>query len=283
MINLLIFTFQAPQIRYTNLNNKKEGTIIMIDIHCHLLPGIDDGSENLDISLQMARDAVADGITHALLTPHHMNGHYINHATDVVDLTNWFQAELDKNHIPLTVFPSQEVRINGNLLSLIDNHDILTTDEQGQYILIEFPSHDVPAFTKKMLFNLQERGLTPVIVHPERNTELMAHPELLYDMVSNGAYSQITASSYVGTFGKAVQKFSEDILDNGLTQIIASDAHHLPDRTYEMSDAFAKLKKEYGSRRSHAFDDNAKALINGDPLIRFDETPIKKKKFFSAY
>ena len=107
----------------------------MIDIHCHLLPGIDDGSENLDVSLQMARDAVTDGITHALMTPHHMNGHYINHAEDVVDLTNWFQSELDKNNIPLTVFPSQEVRINGNLMSLLDNNDILTTDEQGQYIL----------------------------------------------------------------------------------------------------------------------------------------------------
>lgn len=255
----------------------------MIDIHCHLLPGIDDGSEDLDVSLQMARDAVADGITHALMTPHHMNGHFINHAADVINLTNWFQTELDKNNIPLTVFPSQEVRINGNLLSLLDHHDILTTDEQGQYILIEFPSHDVPTFTKKMLFHLQERGLTPIIVHPERNTELMKHPELLFDMINNGAYSQVTASSYVGTFGKAVQKFSEDILDNGLAQIIASDAHHLPGRTYEMSDAFAKLKKKYGQRRSRLFDENAKALINGDPLIRFDETPIKKKKIFSAY
>lgn len=253
----------------------------MIDIHCHLLPNVDDGSENLTISLQMARNAVADGITHALMTPHHMNGQYINHAKDIVNLTAWFQSELDKNGIPLIVFPSQEVRINGNLLSLLDAHDILTTDEQGQYILIEFPSHDIPVFAKEMLFKLQSRGLTPVIVHPERNTELMAHPELLYEMVNNGAYSQITASSYVGTFGKAVQKFTEDILDNGLAQVIASDAHHLPGRTYEMSAAFAKLKKKYG--RSHIFDDNAKALINGDPLTRFDETSIKKKKFFSTY
>lgn len=260
----------------------KRGTI-MIDIHCHLLPSIDDGSENLDISLQMARDAVADGITHALMTPHHMNGRYINHAKDVINLTSWFQSELNKEKIPLTIFPSQEVRINGNLLSLLDNHDILTTDEQGQYILIEFPTNNVPAFTKEMLFKLQERGLTPVIVHPERNTELMTHPELLYEMVNNGAYSQVTASSYVGTFGKAVQKFSEDILSNGLAQIIASDAHHLPGRTYEMGNAFAKLKKEYGQYRSSIFDSNAKALINGDPLIRFNETPIKKRKFFSGY
>lgn len=255
----------------------------MIDVHCHLLPGIDDGSENWTISLQMARDAVADGITHALMTPHHMNGRFINHAADVIALTNQFQAKLDKNNIPLTVFPSQEIRINGSLLSLLDHHDILTTDEQGQYILIEFPSHEIPTFTNKVLFQLQERDFTPIIVHPERNTELMKHPELLFNMINNGAYSQVTASSYVGTFGKAVQKFSEDIMESGLAQIIASDAHHLPGRTYEMRDAFAKLKKKYGQRRSHLFNENARAIINGDPLIRLDESPIKKKKIFSAY
>ena len=123
----------------------------MIDIHSHLLPGIDDGSESLDVSLQMARDAVADGVTHALMTPHHMNGRYVNHASDVIKLTADFQTELNNANIPLTVFPSQEVRINGGLLSALDDGDILTTDEQGTYILIEFPSDDVPAFTMDML------------------------------------------------------------------------------------------------------------------------------------
>lgn len=255
----------------------------MIDIHSHLLPGIDDGSENLNVSLQMARDAVADGVTHALMTPHHMNGRYVNHASDVIKLTADFQTELNNANIPLTVFPSQEVRINGGLLSALDDGDILTTDEQGTYILIEFPSDDVPAFTMDMLFQIQQRGLVPIIVHPERNTRLMKEPQLLNDMVSRGAYAQVTASSYVGTFGKAVAAFSEDIIANGLAHLFASDAHHIPGRKYNMRAAFDKLTKQYGQSMVNEFDNNARALVNGEPLVRWHETPIKKKVFFSAY
>lgn len=255
----------------------------MIDIHSHLLPGIDDGSENLNVSLQMARDAVADGVTHALMTPHHMNGRYVNHASDVVKLTADFQTELNNANIPLTVFPSQEVRINGGLLSALDDDDILTTDEQGTYILIEFPSDDVPAFTMDMLFQIQQRGLVTIIVHPERNTRLMKEPQLLNDMVSRGAYTQVTASSYVGTFGKAVTAFSEDIIANGLAHLFASDAHHIPGRKYNMRAAFDKLTKQYGKSMVNEFDNNARALVNGEPLVRWHKTPIKKKVFFSAY
>lgn len=255
----------------------------MIDIHSHLLPGIDDGSENLNVSLQMARDAVADGVTHALMTPHHLNGRYVNHASDVIKLTADFQTELNNANIPLTVFPSQEVRINGGLLSALDDGDILTTDEQGTYILIEFPSDDVPAFTMDMLFQIQQRGLVPIIVHPERNTRLMKEPQLLNDMVSRGAYAQVTASSYVGTFGKAVTAFSEDIIANGLAHLFASDAHHIPGRKYNMRAAFDKLTKQYGQSMVNEFDNNARALVNGEPLVRWHETPIKKKMFFSAY
>lgn len=255
----------------------------MIDIHSHLLPGIDDGSKSMDISLQMARDAVADGITHALMTPHHMNGRYTNHAQDVIERTTAFQAALDEHNIPLTVFPSQEVRINGGLMTALDEHDILTTDAQGTYVLIEFPSDDVPTFTMDMLFQIQQRGMVPVIVHPERNTRLMREPQLLYDMVSRGAYAQVTASSYVGTFGKAVSTFAEDIISNGLAHVFASDAHHIPGRSYEMTAAFNKLRETHGGEMANKFEENAKALVNGERLSRFSQTPIKKKRFFSPY
>jgi len=261
-------------------NNRRAA---MIDIHSHLLPGIDDGSENIEISVQMARDAVADGITHALMTPHHMNGRYINHANDVIKLTEQFQRVLDDRQVPLTVFPSQEVRINGGLIEDLSVGDLLTADEQGTYMLIEFPSNDVPAFTMDMLFKLQQQGVTPIIVHPERNTRLMKQPELLYDMVSHGAYTQVTASSYVGTFGKAVTAFSEDIISHGLAHLFASDAHHIPGRKYEMTAAFEKLAANHGDSYVKTFQDNAKAIVNGEPVHGFSEQPIKKKKLFSAY
>lgn len=105
-----------------------------------------------------------------------MNGRYTNHATDVIRMTDEFQDELDRRNIPLTVFPCQEVRINGQLLEAIDHNDILTCDVSGHYVLIEFPSDDVPLYTQNMLFEVMQRGMIPVIVHPERNTRLMKHP-----------------------------------------------------------------------------------------------------------
>ena len=151
--------------------------MVLVDIHSHILPGSDDGSPDLDSSLGLAEDAVTDGITHALMTPHTLNGKYLNHKKDIIKKTAKFQEELKNHNIPLTVFPSQEVRLNGNLPQALDDDDILFCDEDGRYMLLEFPSEDVPTYAKDMTFKLLGRGITPIIVHPERNSGILAHPE----------------------------------------------------------------------------------------------------------
>ena len=217
--------------------------------------------------------AVIEGITHSLVTPHHMDGQYINHAADVINLTGCFSNRIRAN--PVNGFSSAKVRLTSELLTALDAGDILTTDTQGRFLLVELPANEVPLYTSEILFQLQQRGITPVIVHPERNHRLMQEPRLLYDLVSQGAYTQVTASSYVGVFGKAVMAFSEDIISHGLAQIIASDAHQLPGRQYNMAKAFEKLVATYGTGLATEFNENAKALINGTRQI----VPIKKKNF----
>ncbi|CAH0416484.1 tyrosine protein phosphatase [Periweissella fabaria] len=255
----------------------------MIDIHSHLLPGIDDGSQNWETSLDLARQAVNDGIEVALMTPHHRNGRYDNPAEQVTKLTDEFQILLTENNIPLKVFPSQEVRINSEILADLKAGEILGTDEAAKYFLLEFPDNSVPSFTNDLVFRILQTGVTPIIVHPERNTALMARPEELFELINQGAISQITASSLVGTFGKSVQAFTQDIIKNGLTHLIASDAHHLPGRKYEMTAAFNALENLIDHRHVRAFKHNAKAVVNGDSIIRFDETLIRKRKLFSKY
>ena len=258
--------------------------MVMVDLHCHLLPGIDDGSKSMEISLRLAKEATENGVTHALLTPHHMNGHYVNHKQDVLARTKEFQEELEKNNIPLTVFPGQEVRINGQLIEALDNDDILFADESGKYMMLEFPDNDVPHYTNQMIFNLQQRGITPVVVHPERNTKIMAEPDLLYQMLEKGCLSQITASSYVGTFGKKVEKFSKNLIVAGQGYIFASDAHDLPGRKYEMRQAFDKLSREFGADVAQEYQDNARAIINGDEIGRHQIKKIQqRKKLFGLF
>ena len=254
--------------------------MVLVDIHCHILPGVDDGSKDWETSIKLARDAVKDGITHAVCTPHMLNGKYINHKKDVIRLTENFQDMLDDAKIPLTVFPGQEVRINGQLTEALDNDDILFADESGKYMMLEFPDNDVPHYTNQMIFELQQRGIIPVIVHPERNTKIMEQPDLLYQMLEKGCLSQITASSYVGTFGKKVEDFSRKLIANGQGYLFASDAHDLPGRKYEMRQAFDKLNQEFDPDLAKRYGDNARAIINGENVPVNEVQPLKKRKRF---
>ena len=250
----------------------------MIDLHCHLLPGVDDGSKSMDISLKLANDAVGDGIDYALLTPHHMNGVYLNHKKGVIQQTQVFQVELDRHKISLKVFPGQEVRINGDLLTALDQDDILFADEGRRYLMLEFPDDDVPSYTSNMVYELMQRGITPVIVHPERNTKIMAQPDLLYQLLEKGCLSQITASSYVGTFGKKVENFSRQLIEAGQGYVFASDAHDLPGRKYEMRQAFDKLQHEFDHELADQYQQNARSIINGENVSLNDLHAINKKK-----
>ena len=126
----------------------------MIDLHCHILPGVDDGAENIEASIAMAEQAVSQGITHILCTPHHNNGKYTNPKSEVISLVASLQAELDKRKLPLTVLEGQEVRITGDLIEDIRKDKILFTDLEDTYILIEFPTMEVPSYTEQVFFEL---------------------------------------------------------------------------------------------------------------------------------
>lgn len=252
--------------------------MVMVDLHCHLLPGVDDGSKSMAISLRLAKEATENGVTHALLTPHHMNGRYVNHKQDVTRRTKEFQKQINAHNIPLTVFPGQEVRINGQLLEALDKDDILFADTAGKYMMLEFPDDDVPHYTDQMVFDLQQRGIIPVIVHPERNTKIMAEPDLIYQLLEKGCLSQITASSYVGTFGKKVENFSRQLIEAGQGYVFASDAHDLPGRKYEMRQAFEKMQREFGKKMVTQYRQNARSIINGENLPLNDIQLIRKKR-----
>ena len=157
----------------------------LVDLHCHILPAIDDGSPSLEASLELARQAVADGIRYILATPHHMDRHYLNHAGDVYAAVKAFQAELDANDIPLTIFPGQEVHLNGQLMENVD--DLLGIDASRHYLLLELPHEMVPSYLDEMIFQLSCEGITPVIAHPERNAQIIAEPQRLYKLIEDGS------------------------------------------------------------------------------------------------
>lgn len=146
-------------------------------------------------------------------------------------------------------------------------------------MLLEFPSEDVPTYAKDTIFKLQGYGITPVIVHPERNNRILKEPEILQDLIEQGCLVQITASSYTGLFGSKVENLSRKLIEAGQGVTFASDAHDLPRRQYQLSEAYQKMAKEFSEDLAREWKDNARKIINGE-TIQMDWKPLKKKKRF---
>ncbi|SEI77101.1 protein-tyrosine phosphatase [Alkalibacterium gilvum] len=248
----------------------------MIDLHCHILPGIDDGAKTMADSIAMAELAISEGITHILATPHHMNRSWINDKQKVLSLVDELQEELDRRQIDLTIFPGQEVRLYGDILKGIKDNQILFIDEQKQYVLIEFPTETVPTYAERLFFDLQSHGKTPIIVHPERNHDILKHPDRLKNLVDKGALAQLTAASYTGGFGSKIQKFSKQLIEANLVHFLASDAHNVTNRAFHMQEAYDKLSKEYGTSKANEFHKVTKDLVNGDVIVAPEASEIKQ-------
>ncbi|AZV63419.1 tyrosine-protein phosphatase [Peribacillus frigoritolerans] len=248
----------------------------MIDLHCHILPGIDDGAQNLEESLAMAIQAVKVGITHLFATPHHFNGRFDNPKNEILKRVSEFNQCLQQENIPLTIHPGQELRIHRELFNTFERDEILTLDNRGKYLMLELPSGHVPDYTQEIIYELLLKGITPVIVHPERNRGLMQDKNLLFQLVNEGALTQLTAGSITGQFGMKIMSFSQKIIKHNLTHFIASDAHDVAYRGFSIKDAFDKISKSNGINSPVYFNENAKLLIKGQSLCSKKPLPFKK-------
>lgn len=214
-----------------------------IDIHCHILPGLDDGPSSIEESLKMIKLATGDGISHIFATPHIMEGVYENRSDEIMSSV----AELRK-HVPdsIKIFYGADVRITFDLIDRIENGEVPTLNGSG-YMLIEFPEYIIPPHSDNLIFNLRHRGITPIITHPERHFRLMHDLPALTQLRDTGAMCQITAMSITGDFGKPIRKACYTMIEKELVDLVASDAHNPRGRPPILSKAYEHIKKEFGS------------------------------------
>lgn len=251
----------------------------MIDLHCHILPGVDDGAASLQESLSMAEQAIAQGITHLLCTPHHNNGRYENEKSSVIAAVHHLQNALDERNLPLTLLEGQEVRVTGELITAIEKDHLLFTDITDTYLLLEFPTQDVPVFSESLFFELRTLGKVPVIVHPERNAIFREDPNRLIPFLEMGCLAQLTAPSIVGIFGKQIQKTAHEMVTHNLVQMVASDAHGISKRRFYLKEAYEIIEQEWGKEKVLQMQQVARDLVNGDDVSYPSYTEVKKKKF----
>jgi len=204
----------------------------MIDLHCHFLPEVDDGPETMAESLLLARMAVADGITHTVVTPHIHPGRYENDKASINQAFQSYKQKLSSEEINLDVTMASEVRISMEMLPLIAEGRIPFLGELDGYkvMLLEFPhSHILPG-TDKMIDYLLSRHIRPLIAHPERNKDVLRDLKKIEPFVKMGCLLQLTAGSIIGQFGSAAQQRSEEILKADWAHVIATDAHNCKNR-----------------------------------------------------
>jgi protein-tyrosine phosphatase len=204
----------------------------MIDIHCHLLPGIDDGPESLAEALDMARIAVANGIEVAHVTPHLHPGRWDNDLPKIAAAVDAYRAALAEAGIPLELGFAAEVRLDYEILPLIEAGRVpfLGTLEGYRVMLLEFPHSHVPVGADRFVAWMLAHDIRPLIAHPERNKDLMRDPDKLEPFVRAGCLLQITADAVTGGFGELCALRAREFLQHGWVSVIASDAHDTTER-----------------------------------------------------
>ena len=256
---------------------------IVIDLHCHILPSMDDGAQTVTDSLAMAQVAVGEGIHTIVATPHHQNGIYMNERTTIIHQVKQLNHELQQHDIPLKILPGQEVRLYGDLLEDYETGKIVTLNETNKNILIEFPSNHVPRYAEQLLYELCVKGIIPIIVHPERNAELIEQPDKLYNLVNKGVLTQVTAGSLIGNFGKKIKKFSLQLVEHNLTHMIASDAHNTTSRGFHLGAGYDMIEKEFGTNIMNDLKENLYLLISGKAIYKEEPEQIRRKKLFGIF
>lgn len=213
----------------------------MIDLHCHLLPGIDDGPDTLAEAIELCRLAVTNGITHAVVTPHIHPGRYENDRRNIATTLATLKQALAEAGVPLPLGMAGEVRISAEVLPLVQQGLIpFYGSWQGrQVMLLEFPHSHIPPGTDRLVAWLLKQNVLPLIAHPERNKDIMRDLAKLRPFVEMGCLLQVTAGALAGRFGEGAEERAIQILEAGWATLLASDAHNLKARPPLLSEGVA--------------------------------------------
>lgn len=217
-----------------------------VDIHCHVLPGIDDGPKNLDESLTLCRSLMRDGTTTVIATPHQL-GRYDGHnsAAQVRQRVAELQGILDEKKIPLKIFSGGEVRIDERIGKFLDEDHILTLADGKKYLLLELPS-SVAIDPAVLMPRLEDANLTVILAHAERYDNLQSDPDAAKVWVDAGAVLQVNAGAPVGAFGQSAARAAWHWLSRGWVSLIATDAHSVGTRRPRMTDAIDAIAQKLG-------------------------------------
>jgi protein-tyrosine phosphatase len=256
---------------------------MVLDIHSHILPGIDDGSKNMEMTLKMLRNAEEDGTKEIVATPHYLLEYGESTIKEVKVLVEEVNSLIYKEGINIKVYSGQEVYYNENIVEDYMKGNIGTIND-SRYMLIEFPMHRFQENVFDILYEFQVRDIIPIIAHPERYKPFREQPSLINDFIDEGYLFQMNAGSIEGKFGESIKKTANLFLENNIYNFIGSDAHDIENRNTGLQKAINILNEKNKDNKKineHIFEDSSKKLLEND-LVEFFGKKVKiKRSIFS--
>ncbi len=254
---------------------------MMIDLHTHIISGVDDGADSVETSVRMLKMAEEDGITDIVLTPHFIPGS-INNVREIVLKRYSELYELSRaKGIKINLYPGSEVFIDPSLPDLVENGSVCTLNNSS-YVLVELPMMSIPEYTREVIYELRLRGYVPIIAHPERNRALVAKPNTLKELVEAGALAQVNSSSLRGLFGRKIRETALIFIRHDMVHFIASDAHTCRGRSPRLASVFEMITREFGrSEARRLIVDNGRAVLDNREIDTGTPVEVKKKARYS--
>lgn len=258
----------------------------MIDMHSHILPGLDDGATDWDQALAMARVAVEDGIAEMVCTPHWVPGKYENDRETVLLRFTEFEKLLVAENIPLKIHSGTELRIDTSIPDRLKDGRLLTLNNGSGYVLLELPDETMPDNLHEFFWNLQLCGYRPILSHVERNPYFREHPHRLLRWVENGILTQVTAASLLEGFAEEIREFALFLVEHRLIHMLVTDTHSLRMRKPQLSGARRVIETLAGPEAANRMVcDTPRHILRGEHVPVISPLPLehsrKRKGFWS--
>lgn len=260
----------------------RQGEDALLDLHSHILAGMDDGASSIEEAVRMALQAEATGTSFIVATPHHANGVYTNIASKVIEQTIHMNKVLASRQIPVIVFPGQEIRAHVSLIDDYHKGEILTL-AGSSYLLLEMPSSHIPSFMEELIHELKVLGIKPIIAHPERNKEVVDNYRRLEALIDLGAYAQITSHSLSGNFGSKVEQHAWSLCQKGLVHLVANDAHNCDKRGFCLDQTYLLVQERLGEEWRSYFENNALCILEDKEFAVQPVITAKSPNLFRSF
>lgn len=254
----------------------------MIDLHSHILPGVDDGADVIEESLAMIELAMEGGTSSIVVTPHsNQEGRFENFCSkELIDAFDSLEQSVKKQHLSIQLYRGMEIMASEDVPEKIKSGQLISLNKT-RYYLIEFPFEDEPERMGDILESVLQMGKIPLIAHPERYECIGRHPEILFEWMDMGCCAQVNKGSLLGRFGSRVAKTAQVLMEHELVTCVASDAHTSVVRTPFMADVKEVMEEKYGYHYAKKLlHDNPKAILEDREISFTGYPPVRRKWSF---